>query len=365
MVIMIKNNKLKLIISSIIILLPMLIGFIFWNELPAQMTTHWGADAVADGQSTKLFAVVGLPLILLLLHWVCVFFTARDPKNKGQNKKVFGMVLWICPVISFFANGIVYAAAFGKEFDITALTMLLIGLLLVIMGNYLPKCKQNHTIGIKIKWTLENEENWNATHRMSGKLWVIGGLILMLCAFLPLSLIPWALTLIILILVAVPFIYSYIYHRKQVKAGTAFITPVPKTKSQKLISIVSLVIVALILIFVGVLMFTGNIEVQYNETSFTIEADYYSDLTVDYEAIDSIEYRESFDKGLRTLGFGSPRLSMGQFENEEFGAYTLYAYTSCEPCVVITADGSVLALSGSDSKSTKAIFEELEERIGS
>lgn len=356
---MIKNNKWKLIISSVIILLPILLGFIFRNELPEQMTTHWGADGNADGWSSRLFAVFGLPLIILAIHWFCVFFTAKDPKNKGQNNKVFGLVLWICPALSLFANGIVYSAAFGKEFNSETINLLFMGLLFVVIGNYLPKCKQNYTIGIKVKWALANEENWNATHRVGGKVWVVGGLLMMACIFIPESTIPWGL-FILLPVVIIPVLYSYLYYKKQVKAGTApQKAVVPMNKTSKMASKFALIIVGVIAVFVGILLVTGNIQLQYNDSSFTIEASYWDDLTVEYHAIDSIEYREHCEAGSRVNGFGSPKLSMGLFENDEFGNYTRYSYTGCDACVILSVEGKTLVINGTDTESTKAIYDEL------
>ena len=86
---MLKKNKLKVIISSIAILLPMLFGLVMWDQLPDTMTTHWGADGNADGFSGKVFAVFGLPAIILVLHCVCVLFTLFDKKQKEQNPKAF------------------------------------------------------------------------------------------------------------------------------------------------------------------------------------------------------------------------------------------------------------------------------------
>ena len=140
-----------------------------------------------------------------------------DPKNKMQNKKVFGMVLWICPILSFFTSGIIYADAFGIAFNMETLVLLLIGLLFIIIGNYMPKCKQNYTIGIKVTWALANEEYWNATHRFGGKVWVIGGFLLMACAFLPEAVISWASILILPVIALLPVVYSYVYYRKQQK----------------------------------------------------------------------------------------------------------------------------------------------------
>ena len=114
---MMKQHKGKLIVSSVVTLLPTLVGLIFWNRLPSQMPTHWGFDGTVDGWSGKAFAVIGLPLILLAVHWLCVWGTSLDSGNRGQNRKVSGLVLWIIPVLSWFTSGIMYAAALDVEVD--------------------------------------------------------------------------------------------------------------------------------------------------------------------------------------------------------------------------------------------------------
>ena len=122
---MFKKHKVSIIISSIILLLPILFGIIMWNELPDTMMTHWGVDGNADGSSGKAFAVFGLPAILLALHFVCLFFTLLDKKQGQQNAKALGMVFWIIPAISLMVNGIMYRAAFGMEFNIALFMPLL------------------------------------------------------------------------------------------------------------------------------------------------------------------------------------------------------------------------------------------------
>ena len=356
---MIRDNKWKLFASSVAILLPVLFGVLFWNELPEQMTTHWGGDGAADGWSGRAIGVFVLPVSILAVHWLCVFCTALDPKNKGQNKKVFGLVIWITPIISLFANGVVYAVSFGKEFQPCLITNLLLGAVFIVVGNYLPKCKQNYTIGIKVKWTLESEENWNATHRFGGKVWVIGGLLLLTYVFLPDGIAPWVMVGSIIALVVIPVVYSCLYYKKQVREGTAVITPVSKSKVSKKVKMISLIGLAVVLVFVGLIMFTGDLEVNYGEESFTIEADYWFDLTVRYDAIEKIEYRDRDSRGLRMNGLGTARLLAGAFRNEEFGNYTRYSYTGCDSCVVLSLDGKTLVLSGIDRESTLEIYAQL------
>ncbi len=353
---MIKQNKWNLLISSIVILLPILFGLVFWNDLPEQMTTHWGIDGTADGWSERAVAVFALPLFILAVHWLCVFCTAKDPRNKGQNRKVFRLVLWIIPMISLFTNGMMYAVSFGKEIQPYFMTNLLLGVAFVVIGNYLPKCKQNYTIGIKVKWTLENEENWNATHRFGGKVWVIGGLLLLSCVFLPERMVLWVTIPAMLVLVIIPIIYSWQYHKKQVRAGNAVITPLPQNKAGKMIALSR---IAAVLIFVGIIMFTGDIGIRYLEHSFVIEASYWHDLTVDYNVIEYIEYRDYDNRGVRTYGFGSARLLAGTFHNEEFGDYTRYSYTRCDACVVLTVGDKILVVNGPDEECTRAIYEQI------
>lgn len=214
---MIKKNKWKLLISSIVILLPMVSGLIVWNKLPEKMATHWGTDGNANGWSNRSVAVLAIPLFLLLTHWLCIFCTSKDSKNKNQSKKVFGMLLWICPIISLVVNGTIYATAFEKAIDINLIIYLLVGILFIIIGNYLPKCKQNYTIGIRVRWALDNEENWNATHRFAGKVWTIGGVLIMVCSFLPEAISIYVFMALVIILTIMSLGYSYYYFK--VKQG--------------------------------------------------------------------------------------------------------------------------------------------------
>ena len=85
---MLKKNKWSAIISSFVILLPAILGLIFWDHLPEQMVTHWGPDGTPDGIMGKVAAVAVLPAILLAVHWLCLLITAWDWKKNPQGRKV-------------------------------------------------------------------------------------------------------------------------------------------------------------------------------------------------------------------------------------------------------------------------------------
>ena len=208
---MIKENKKKLIITSIIILVPIIIGLILWNKLPDKLPTHWNAAGEVDGWSSKAFLVFGMPLILLAVQWLCMLGTAADPKKQAHSEKVIYLILWIIPILSVALNVISYLAALGKPVRVEIVMPVIIGLVFTIVGNYLPKCKQNYTIGIKIPYTLNSEENWNKTHRFAGWLWTVCGIVIMLTGFFSSF---WILFGAMFVMVIAPVIYSYILYRK-------------------------------------------------------------------------------------------------------------------------------------------------------
>ena len=211
---MMKANKKTLIITSIVTILPVLIGIICWNRLPDVMATHFGFNNEANGFSSKAFAVFGLPMILLAVLWVGAFVTAHDPKRQNISPKMFSLMLWIAPVISLVAAATIYPVNLGYELDIAFFSELLLGLMFIIIGNYLPKARQNYTIGIKIPWTLANEENWNRTHRLAGYLWMICGILMILISLTRFVPAEW-LVGIFLIMVLVPCIYSFWLHAEK------------------------------------------------------------------------------------------------------------------------------------------------------
>ena len=212
-----KNNKLLLIITSIVILLPIAFGLIVWDKLPEQIATHWGVDGNPDSYSSREFAVFGLPAFLFALQWLAAFITSKDPKNKENNKKPKELVFFLIPAISLVVSAMMYATALGMSLRVEMIMPVFLGLLFIVLGNYMPKCRQNYTIGIKISWTLNSEENWNATHRFAGKLWMLGGVLVMLCALLPGIYTFIGFMTVSLIMVIVPIVYSYNFYKKENK----------------------------------------------------------------------------------------------------------------------------------------------------
>lgn len=208
-----KTTKKLLALTSFVILLPMIWGLIIWKQLPNQISIHFNLAGQANNFQSKPLAVFGLPLFLLLVHLFVIFVTARDPKNQTMNKKMGKVIYWLTPIVSVSVFYLIYSKALGSTTNPSIVVSALLGLIFVMMGNYMPKLKVNHTVGIRLPWTLQSEDNWHKTHRLAGKLWVLGGLLLLLEAGLQFA-VPYVMGIVILTIVLIPILYSYQLSRK-------------------------------------------------------------------------------------------------------------------------------------------------------
>ena len=211
MKIKIKIDKL-LIISTFICLLPIILSLIMYDKLPDRMPIHWDVEGNPDNYGSKAFASIGLPLMLAGLNFITHFALNTDPKkaNSSTVLKLIGKLT--IPFLSVTIVPITIFAGLGYEIAIERIVPAFVGLLFIIVGNYLPKSKQNYTVGIKLPWTLNNDTNWNKTHRLAGYLWIIGGVLMFANSFLQ---IYWTPVFIIIIssMVFIPAFYSYILYK--------------------------------------------------------------------------------------------------------------------------------------------------------
>ena len=132
-----------------------------------------------------------------------------------------------------------------------------------------------------------------------------------------------------------------------------------KTKKSSPVSVaISLISVVLLLFFLNTV---GGIEYRFENTSFTAHTKLWADKTVSYEEIESAELRDGFDAGKRLNGYGTSKLRIGKFRNQEFGTYQIYASSASETVVVLhLRDGSILVISGEDNAATEELYTRIE-----
>lgn len=145
----------------------------------------------------------------------CAVMLRADPKKQNISEKMVQLILWICPAVSLFAGLSIYLSALGFAINVSRLGMVFVGLIFIVIGNYLPKCRHNYTVGIRLPWTLDNEDNWNHTHRFAGYVWIIAGVVTLLSVFLSHAAVVWVAAIFVASLS--PLVYSFVYAKRHGK----------------------------------------------------------------------------------------------------------------------------------------------------
>ena len=354
---MIKENKIKVILSYVVALLPMLFGVCFWSKL--------GEGGESALRSVKTMAIFVIPSFMVVLNTLLLICESYQFKKRRQNKKIITLMLFITPTISIYASLIFYSILLGWDISIQLMTSLLMGAMFMVMGNYMPKSKQNRTFGLKIRWTLANEDNWNASHRMAGKVWFLVGFLMLFTGFLPMIGFIIAFVTLLAFATVIPVVYSYRYYKSNVASGKqkAEDYDFSRTLGGKKTALIAIIIGSVVIVACVVLLFTGSVEFELTDDALEINATYHADETVRYEDIDAVEYRENADKGTRVMGFGSPRLLLGSFKNDELGTFTRFSYTKCDSDIIITVGNEKIAISCETEKETWELYESILKKL--
>lgn len=195
-----------------IVLLPFIYLAFIWNTLPEKIPTHWNAKGDIDHWGDKTFLIsvpFMLPVFMYILFWA---IPKIDPKKKlllmgGKFHQIKFVFVLFATVLALF---VIYCSK-SLSFSSPKFIFVLIGILFLAMGNYFKVIQPNYFLGIRTPWTLENNEVWKSTHVFAGKLWFIGGLLIVLGALLfDVEFFGIVFLIFVTVLAIIPMIYSYI-----------------------------------------------------------------------------------------------------------------------------------------------------------
>lgn len=174
-----KFIKLKiLIITCIVCLLPILLGLALWDKLPDTMAIHFDINNYPDNFATKGFVVFGLPLLMVLLQCFCCFINDINAYKHGERKKLERATKWIIPVMTMVLQIVTLGYGLGWNFDIRKIVMLIVGVIFIVIGNYLPKLDYIKNYDV-------NSEKARKINSFIGFETVIMGIIYIISIFLP------------------------------------------------------------------------------------------------------------------------------------------------------------------------------------
>jgi uncharacterized membrane protein len=207
------------IFSWLVIAITAVASIYFYRHFPEKVITHWNYAGVPDGWSSRAFGAFFFPALLLAIYLLFLWLPLFDPK-KERYAEFAGVYSIFKNIIVFFLSLIYFIASLnnlGYAIDIGIFVSSAVGLLFVVIGNYFGKIKPNWFIGIRTPWTLSSEFVWNKTHRFGGKVFILGGLIMIFTGFAPLA---WRLPLVVVDVVMLSLgtmVYSYFIYKKKKK----------------------------------------------------------------------------------------------------------------------------------------------------
>jgi len=207
----------KEFIPIIILILSIVSSFYFYSKFPDTVATHWNFRGEVDGYSGKFVGAFMIPIIIIVSYLGMLVLPKFDPKKDRYEdfdnvyygfRIVFTIVMFAIYIITSLYN-------LGYNININVWIPTLIGSMIILLGNYMGKIKNNYFFGIKTPWTLSSENIWNKTHRFGGYAFIIFGILIIISPFLSEKLGMIAFFSGILLVTVGTFAYSYILYRKE------------------------------------------------------------------------------------------------------------------------------------------------------
>lgn len=217
-----KPSLVKILTLAVLVLLPFGYLYLIYPGLPQNVPLHYGSDMQADryGDKSELwFPIILLMSVSLISYLLITNIYKIDPKvtedqpQTAMHKIAFAIVAFFS-VISMY---IIYSTVNGGS---NSFLFVILGLLFAVLGNFMYNIKPNYFVGLRLPWTLNDDENWKQTHRLAGKIWVTGGLLICILSFLvPVTWMMPIMMVIISVLVLWPTVYSFLFYwnKKNVK----------------------------------------------------------------------------------------------------------------------------------------------------
>lgn len=197
------------------IILVFIISIILFPQLPEKVPSHWNSRGEIDSWAGRGFTVIFFPILILGIYLLMTFMPLIDPLRKNYHK-FSSVYFWLKTVfVVFFSLIYLYTlwTAFRNNLDIIYFILPLCSLLFIILGFFIPKIKRNYFVGIRTPWTIHSEEVWNKTHKFSGKIFILAGIISLLAIIIK----NYSFLIFIIVVMSaavVSIAYSYFIFRK-------------------------------------------------------------------------------------------------------------------------------------------------------
>lgn len=169
----------SLVISMIFLLIALGAAVWLYPALPAQVPVHWNLHGEIDRYGPRFWVAATPALLLFGLLALMVLLPVISPRKFEITPfaQVYSILMLTAQAVVLVVGLSVLLVGAGYAVPIPTVAMLSMGVLLLVAGNYTAKLRKNFFIGIRTPWTLSSNAVWERTHRMAGRLFMLGGLV--------------------------------------------------------------------------------------------------------------------------------------------------------------------------------------------
>lgn len=210
------NTLKKDYLLIIIVLAGFIVGAVFFQKLPNRVPIHWDSNGNVNGYGSKFTAAFLMPIVNLFTYLLFKVIPHIDPERKNYDKFMgsYKLVEYITMIVLLVMEVFTLMYAVGFKVNISLICGLIVSAVLICIGNMMGRFRFNYFVGIRDPWTLANEDVWKNTHRVSGPIWVLGGIVNIVFSFIGGKLAVYGFLVVIIIISVFPVVYSYMNFRK-------------------------------------------------------------------------------------------------------------------------------------------------------
>ncbi len=205
-------------LSLLAILVAFILSVVFYSQLPDPMPIHWNSTGQVDDYAPRFIGAFLLPIIMIGTYILLLVVPRIDPRQENIKRFNETYILLRHGILVFMAyiHAVVFYAVLSNQDNLVGGFVIGgVGILFMVIGNYMPRMRSNWFMGIRTPWTLSSDSVWRKTHRLGGKLFVLAGLIMLFAAFLRPEFTVIAIFLSVLLASLVPIIYSYFLYKQE------------------------------------------------------------------------------------------------------------------------------------------------------
>ena len=215
------STKSTIITSAILITIAIAAGVLLWNQLPAQMASHWDINDQVNGYMPKFWGVFLMPLITSGMLILFLVVPGMDPlkANIAQFRESFNLFIVLIITFMLYIHGLTLAWSLGfTNFKMSTAMLPFMGVLFIAIGFILKKAKRNFFIGIRTPWTLSSDSVWDKTHQLGSVLFMASGVLAVIGGFFGGMVAFWMMFIPLIGSSLLLVIYSYVLYRAETKA---------------------------------------------------------------------------------------------------------------------------------------------------